>query len=82
MRVLLKSLFLALTLSILSYAAFAADAQSALTAEPIAARTCCEFQVDCAENQTCEFIFPYCSADKHYICKAAATTVAVDSEAP
>lgn len=70
MRVLLKSLFFVLTLSILSYTAVVADAQD-LLAEP-AARTCCEYQVDCAENQTCEFIFPYCSADKHYICKAAA----------
>jgi len=73
MRVLLKSLFFVLTLSILSYTAVIADAQN-LVAEPVA-RTCCEYQVDCAENQTCEFIFPYCSADKHYICKAAAVAV-------
>ena len=71
MKVLLKSLFFVLTLSILSYTAVVADAQGLVAVDP-ATRTCCEYQVDCAENQTCEFIFPYCSADKHYICKAAA----------
>jgi len=70
MRILLKSSFFVLTLSILSYTAVLADAKD-LISEP-ATRTCCEYQVDCGENQTCEFIFPYCSADKHYICKAAA----------
>lgn len=71
MRILLKSVFYALTLSILSYGAVAADAQDLVSGE-VGTRTCCQYQVDCADNQTCEFIFPYCSADKQYICKAAA----------
>lgn len=66
----LKSFFLILALSILSYSAVQAGVSDEI-GEGEAGRTCCQYQVDCAENETCEFIFPYCSADKSYICKAA-----------
>ena len=71
MKVLLKSLFFVLTLIILSYSAAIAGATDVVIAEP-ADRTCCQYQVDCPEDQECKFIFPYCSADKQYICKKAA----------
>jgi hypothetical protein len=72
MKVLLKTLFFALTLTILSYSAVQAGARDVLTAEPIE-RKCCQYQVDCPEDQECKFIFPSCSATQEYICKKAAT---------
>lgn len=77
MKVLLKSLFVALTVTILSYTAVQAGARDALVAVPIA-RQCCQYQVDCPEDQECKFIFPSCSADKEYICKKVA--IQVDEE--
>jgi hypothetical protein len=71
MKVLLKSLFFALTLTILSYSAVQAGARDLLVAEP-AERKCCTYQVDCPEDQECKYIFPYCSEANKYICKAAA----------
>lgn len=70
MKVLLKSFFFALTLSILGYSAVIADARIEISPEP-GGRTCCQYQVDCPETETCEWIHPYCSADKNYICKKA-----------
>lgn len=65
MKVLLKTLFLALTLTILGYSAVEAGAPWMLTAQ---ARTCCTYQVDCAESATCKTIFPNCSESKPHIC--------------
>jgi len=76
MRVLLKSFFFALTLSILSYSAVAADVE--LVSTELEGRTCCQYQVDCPEDQTCEWIHPYCSADKNYICKKAAVELELE----
>lgn len=82
MKVLLKSLFIVLTLTILSYSAVQAGAQDLFVAVP-AERVCCNYQVDCAEDQECKFIFPYCSEDKKYICKKATVTEAVaEAETP
>lgn len=67
-----KSLFLILALSILGYSAVQAGVNDEMLADGDAGRTCCQYQVDCPENQTCEFIFPYCSESKSYICKGAA----------
>ena len=75
MKVVLKSLFLALTLAILSYSAVAAGADSLIAIGDAAARQCCTYQVDCPEDQECKFIFPDCSADKPYICKKAAVEI-------
>lgn len=68
MRVLLRTVFLALTLSILSYSAVVTDAQDDIIVDG-GGRTCCTYQVDCAENKRCNYIFPYCSQDKNYICE-------------
>jgi len=72
MKVVLKSLFLALTLAILSYSAVAAGADSLIAIGDTAARQCCTYQVDCPEDQECKLITPDCSADKPHICKKAA----------
>jgi hypothetical protein len=64
-----KSLFLILALSILGYSAAQAGINDEIGGGE-EGRTCCQYQVDCPESQTCEFIFPYCSADKSYICKS------------
>lgn len=66
-----KSFFLVLALSILSYSAVQAGVSDEMIGEGEAGRTCCQYQVDCPEDQTCEFIFPYCSESKNYICKGA-----------
>ncbi|HEX5876588.1 MAG TPA: hypothetical protein VFY60_18220 [Pyrinomonadaceae bacterium] len=66
-----KSFFLILALSILSYSAVQAGVSDEIIGDGDAGRTCCQYQVDCPESQTCEYIFPYCSADKNYICKGA-----------
>lgn len=65
MKVLLKTLLLALALTILGYSAIEAGAPSMFTAQ---ARTCCAYQVDCSESQTCKTIFPTCSEQKSHIC--------------
>lgn len=65
MKVLVKSFFLVLALTILGYSAMEAGAPLMFTAQ---ARTCCSFQVDCTDAQTCKTIFPYCSEQKNHIC--------------
>ena len=74
MKVLLKSLFFVLTLSILSYSAIAAGARQMLSVDA-EARQCCQYQVDCPEDQTCENIYPDCSKELEHICKKAAETI-------
>jgi len=64
----MKSLFLALALSIISYSAIAAGAQDLIVAEPAPRRICCTFQVDCPATHTCTPIEPKCSATKPHIC--------------
>jgi hypothetical protein len=80
MKVLLKSLFLALTLSIIAFSALAAGATDLIADETVAlTRRCCTFQTDCLDNQTCVTISPACSADKANICqknKVAAEPIA------
>ena len=71
MKVVLKSLFLVLTLAILSYSAAAAGAAD-LIAVGEEGRQCCEYQVDCPEDQECKLITPDCSKDLPHICKKAA----------
>lgn len=80
MKVLLKSLFLALALSIISLSAIASDAVDVeINDDTVAiARRCCTFQVDCLSSQECVTISPACSADKANICKKPATAVVVD----
>lgn len=68
MKVLLKSLFLVMTLSIISYSAVAAGFADTADTELVLARRCCTFQNDCLDNQTCKTIDPACSADKKNIC--------------
>lgn len=79
-----KSLFLAFTLTILGYSAVQAGAVDSLTEEEtaLAARRCCTFQVDCLSNQTCTPIDPHCSADKIHICVKNKTAVEVDEVTP
>lgn len=69
MKVLFKTLFLALALTILGYSAMEAGAPWMFSAH---ARTCCTYQVDCAESETCKSIYPECSATNPHICKADA----------
>ena len=64
-----KSFFLIAALSILSYSAVQAGVSDELPGDGDEGRQCCQYQVDCPESQTCEFIFPYCSENKNYICK-------------
>lgn len=66
MKVLFKTLFLALALTILGYSAMEAGAPWMFTAQ---ARTCCTYQVDCAESATCKTIYPTCSESKPHICE-------------
>jgi hypothetical protein len=68
MKVLLKTLFLALTLTILGYSAMEAGAPWMFTAY---AHTCCNYQVDCPASQNCKDVFPDCSANIPHECKAA-----------
>lgn len=77
---ILKSLFLAFTLTILGYSAVQAGAVDTVSEEDTfaAARRCCTFQVDCLSSQTCTPITPHCSADKIHICKK--TVTAIDAE--
>lgn len=70
MKVVLKSLFLGLTLAILSYSAVAAGAAD-LIAIGEEGRQCCTYQVDCPEDQECRLITPDCSKDVPHICKKA-----------
>jgi hypothetical protein len=65
MKVLLKSFFLVLALTILGYSAIEAGAPWMFTAQ---ARTCCKYQVDCAESATCKTIYSECSEQKPHIC--------------
>jgi hypothetical protein len=71
MKIVLKSLFLGLTLAILSYSAVAAGAPDIFTSEE--GRTCCTYQVNCPEDQECKTIYPECSQDNPHICKKAAS---------
>jgi hypothetical protein len=66
----MKSLFLALALTIIGYAAVEAGAQDLIgeVAEPAPRRICCNFQVDCPVTHTCTPIEPKCSATKPHIC--------------
>lgn len=67
----MKSLFLALALTIIGYSAVEAGAQDLIgevTAEPAERRICCTFQVDCPVTHTCTPIEPKCSATKPHIC--------------
>ena len=66
MKVLFKTLSLALALTILGYSAMEAGAPWMFTAY---ARTCCTYQVDCAETETCKTIYPECSSQNPHICK-------------
>ena len=68
-----KSFFLILALSILSYSAVQAGVNDEIIVDGDAGRTCCQYQVDCPEKQTCKYIFPYCSEGKNYICEGGAT---------
>jgi hypothetical protein len=79
MKVLLKCLFLLTTLSILSYSAIASGATD-LVAGDAEARQCCQYQVDCPEDQTCENIYPDCSKELEHICKKK--TVAIEPVTP
>ena len=81
MKVLLKSLFLALTLSIISFAAIAADATDVVVDDDTIAlaRRCCTFQVDCLDNQECVTISPACSADKANICQKKKVAAVADA---
>ncbi len=72
MKILLKSLFLGLTLAILSYSAIAAGANNFFSSE---GRTCCTYQVNCPEDQECKTIFPECSQDQPHICKKSTTKI-------
>lgn len=75
----LKSLFLAFTLTILGYSAVQAGAVETLSEETaVAARRCCTFQVDCLSTQTCTPIEPNCSADKIHICVKNKTAIETD----
>ena len=65
MKVLFKTLFFALALTILGYSAIEAGAPWMFSAQ---ARTCCTYQTDCATTQTCKTIYPKCSAEKEHIC--------------
>jgi hypothetical protein len=72
MKILVKSLFLGLTLSILSYSAIAAG-PGALFASEAEGRTCCTYQVNCPEDQECKTIYPECSQENPHICKKASS---------
>ena len=69
MKIFLKSLFLGLTLAILSYSAMAAGATDFFAT--VEGRTCCTYQVNCPEDQECKTIYPECSQDNPHICKKA-----------
>jgi len=69
MKVLFNTLFLVLALTILGYSAMEAGAPWMFTAQ---ARTCCTYQVDCSETETCKTIFPNCSAQNPHICQGNA----------
>lgn len=73
MKTLLKSLFVVLSLAILSYSAVAAGARD-LVVIGAEARQCCKYQVDCPEDQECRVIAVDCSADLPHICKKATAT--------
>ena len=66
MKSLLKTLFLAVALTILGYSAMEAGAPWMFTAQ---ARTCCTYQVDCANSLTCTEMNPACSANLPHECK-------------
>lgn len=66
MKVLFKSIFLALAVTIISYSAIEAGAPWMFSAH---ARTCCTYQIDCAESETCKEIEPDCSETNPHICK-------------
>lgn len=66
MKALFKTLFLGLALTILGYSAIEAGAPSMFS---VYARTCCTYQVDCAETETCKTIYPECSSQNPHICK-------------
>jgi hypothetical protein len=68
MKNVLSSLFFVLALAILVYSAMEAGAPRMFTSLA-EGRTCCSYQVDCAETQTCVTISPACSKDQAYICK-------------
>ena len=74
MKVLLKSLFLVITLSIISYSAVAAGFTDTTVTE-IAVRRCCTYQSDCLDNQTCKTIDPACSALRKNQCENNVVTV-------
>jgi len=71
MKIALKSLFIGLTLAILSYSAAAAGAAD-LIATGDAAIQCCKYQIDCPEGQRCNFIDPDCSESLPHICEPKA----------
>ena len=81
MKVLLKSLFLVITLSIISYSAVAAGFTEVAGTGLVAARRCCTYQVDCLDSQTCKPIDPACSADKKNQCEKTAVAVEPIAEA-
>jgi hypothetical protein len=65
----LKSLFLALALTILGYSAVEAGAQDLIADDTVAvARKCCNYQADCPADHTCKTISPTCSANLPNIC--------------
>jgi hypothetical protein len=63
-------LFYTMAMAILCYSAWELGLVKVSASTATAARTCCTYQVDCAEDQTCTWIHPYCSEANHYICKA------------
>ena len=66
---IMKSVFLALALSIMGYSAIEAGAQDLIgDATAVERRICCTFQVDCPVTHTCTPIEPKCSATKPHIC--------------
>lgn len=68
MKTLLSSFFFVLALAILAYSAVEAGAPMMFTSRADG-RTCCKYQVDCAETQTCTTVYPECAEAKPHICK-------------
>jgi len=67
MKILLKSLFFVLAVSILSYSAVEAGAPWIFTATA-EGRVCCTYQMDCPEAKVCKDISIDCSEQQPHIC--------------
>jgi hypothetical protein len=68
MRNLLNRLLFVLALTIIAYSALETGIPNMFSSQ---ARTCCTYQEDCPDNQTCKTIFPECSHQNKHICQAS-----------